>query len=750
MPPSFSPERPASAVCMRTGVERGMTTTLTVVALLLVLLALPGFPSDHGPMEWPRGVMAMSFAAVLVAAIPLSLVRRSAPARGWLWTSVAAYVALLGLEPFQLLDQLPAGSTPWLLSLCLIAFGSVAVAASRPIRAGAVCAGLDAALAAVYAGRIPVSHSIIDAVGLGLLAAGLITGVRVLRIRADRADQSELTAQLLFEDQRRQTAIEAERVQTDALLHDSVLAALLAAAGNEVPGRATSMAQSALDVISDADQHPVMQPSSVSLGVVLAAVEQDFARLRRDAVIDLTPAADADLPVETANALVSATLQALTNSIEHGGASARRSAVAVRLDRGGVRIVITDDGAGFDVDTVDQERLGVRVSILERVRAAGASAEIRSAPGRGTTVVLEWHPTGPEQPMTRRTPVLRIGLIPRRQLYRVLAAIISVAILTAVSETVLFSRAVGPVIAAVIGLLILPALLRGARTGTMHARTAWAIAAGGVLLCCTATIGLDPTTVDCVSIYWYTCGVLAGAVMVWMSGHHAPPIVAVVFQVAQITLWAGPTGAIRLGLAAEIVLVIAGLMMHRAVRSVSAAADVSAAKQRDLTSRQADLDAFHLERRQRLQRANSTAAPMLRHIVHQQGVLDSGSRAECRILEQALRDEIRGRRLLNAAVRRVVSGLRRRGAYVQVLDDGGLDGVQSDALDTLLDDAARRLEALDSARVVIRTGQPDSDTALTIVASTPDETAAALGLDADDEVDLWMNIPRPAGASMAG
>ena len=478
MPPSLFPKRSAGAICMKTGVERGMITTLAVVALLLVLLALPGFPSDHVPVIWPQSVVSLCFAAVLVAAVPAAIVGRQDPAHRWLWTSVAAYVALLALEPFVLRDPLSAGSTPWLLSLCFVAFGSVAVAESGSVSAGVICAGLDAALAAVYAGRIPVSHSVIDAVGLGLLAAGLIVGVRVLRTRADRADRAELAAQRLFEDQRRQTAIEAERVQTDALLHDSVLAALLAAAGYEAPGRATSMAQSALDIISNADQHPVMQPSVVSLGTVLASLEQDITPLRDHAHIDLTSAADTDLPVETANALVAATLQALTNSIRHAGPSARRSAVAARLDDGGIRIVITDNGAGFTVDTVNQERLGVRISILERVHSAGASAEILSAPGQGTTVVLEWHPTGTEQPITRRTPVLRIGLIPRRQLYRALAALISVAILTAVSETVLFSRAVGPVIAAVIGLLILPALLSGARTGTMRSRTAWAIATG--------------------------------------------------------------------------------------------------------------------------------------------------------------------------------------------------------------------------------------------------------------------------------
>ena len=96
-----------------------------------------------------------------------------------------------------------------------------------------------------------------------------------------------------------------------------------------------------------------------------------------------------------------------------------------------------------------------------------------------------------------------------------------------------------------------------------------------------------------------------------------------------------------------------------------------------------------------------------------------------------------------------VSSHRRRGALVQVLDDGGLENVTAATLDTLLNDAAHRLEPVHSSRIIIRTGQPDSGTAITIVASTPDETAAALGLDADDEVDLWYTIPYPDTVTLA-
>ncbi|GAA4266652.1 ATP-binding protein [Frondihabitans peucedani] len=731
------------------GVERGVVIVISVVGFLLALLAVPDFSHDHLPTTSPWMLESVVFGMLQVAAPPLALTRKGAPAAVWLWVSVAANVALLAFEPFLLRTPLPDGATPWLLSMALVGFGCVAVSEKRPIRAAVICLGLTAALTTVYAGRIPASHSIIDGVGLALLSCSLVAGMKVLRARADRADRIEHDAQLLFETQNRQTALEKERTATDSLLHDSVLAAFLSAASGEAPDRATSMAASALRVISDTNDHPVMHAATIRWEDAVKKHLAEWELFRPHARIDLAPHLDVILPPATADALLAAALQALTNSVKHAGPVSHRSLIATSLPGGGVQILVSDDGKGFNASSISAERLGVRVSILESVHQAGGSADIRSIPGQGTTATLRWHPPTPSQTSGSKPKAVRIALIPQHQMLRILSAVVIMAILTAISETALFSRAIGPLIAAGIGLLLLPALFRGAKTGTMRRLTAWGIAAGGMVLCCTATIGLDPSAVNAGSLYWYTCGILAGAVIVWTTGHPGPPIVTLTFQIAQLTLWAGPTGAIRLGLAAEIVIVIAGLMMRRAIRRVSVAADISADTQRTLTLQQTQLDAFHLERRDRLHHTRATAAPMLHHIIKQRGLLDQVGRTECRVLEQALRDEIRGRHLLNPTMRDVISTHRRRGAYVQVLDDGGLDHYHPDTLNILIDNAAAQIKQLRSARIILRTGTSDTDTAITIVASTPDETAAALGLDADDDVDLWATIPHPHEVQLA-
>ena len=52
---------------------------------------------------------------------------------------------------------------------------------------------------------------------------------------------------------------------------------------------------------------------------------------------------------------------------------------------------MVDDGRGFDLDAVPPQRLGVRVSMLEASRRAGVQARLRTAPGRGTELVLGWN-----------------------------------------------------------------------------------------------------------------------------------------------------------------------------------------------------------------------------------------------------------------------------------------------------------------------------------------------------------------------
>jgi hypothetical protein len=58
-------------------------------------------------------------------------------------------------------------------------------------------------------------------------------------------------------------------------------------------------------------------------------------------------------------------------------------------------VTIADDGIGFDPARVDPARSGLRNSVRARLSDAGGHAEIISAPGEGTSVVLTWSPPPP-------------------------------------------------------------------------------------------------------------------------------------------------------------------------------------------------------------------------------------------------------------------------------------------------------------------------------------------------------------------
>jgi signal transduction histidine kinase len=83
----------------------------------------------------------------------------------------------------------------------------------------------------------------------------------------------------------------------------------------------------------------------------------------------------------------------MMNSLQHAGTSAetitRRLVISGHGDEG-VAIDVVDDGAGFDQRRIPTERLGLRVSIKERVAQAGGLVTIESAPGEGTAVRIRW------------------------------------------------------------------------------------------------------------------------------------------------------------------------------------------------------------------------------------------------------------------------------------------------------------------------------------------------------------------------
>lgn len=94
------------------------------------------------------------------------------------------------------------------------------------------------------------------------------------------------------------------------------------------------------------------------------------------------------LPPGVADALASATHEALNNVARHAGATICN--VNVHRRGWGVEVVVSDNGRGFDPSRLPTGRLGLRESVLRRVDEVGGHATIASGKGQGTRIELVW------------------------------------------------------------------------------------------------------------------------------------------------------------------------------------------------------------------------------------------------------------------------------------------------------------------------------------------------------------------------
>ena len=85
--------------------------------------------------------------------------------------------------------------------------------------------------------------------------------------------------------------------------------------------------------------------------------------------------------------LVRAAREAASNAAVHAGVT-DLSVYAEASDRR-VDLFVRDRGKGFDPSAIDEDRRGVRESIVGRMARHGGTAEVHSAPGEGTEIVLE-------------------------------------------------------------------------------------------------------------------------------------------------------------------------------------------------------------------------------------------------------------------------------------------------------------------------------------------------------------------------
>ncbi|GAA1479913.1 hypothetical protein GCM10009624_03530 [Gordonia sinesedis] len=188
-------------------------------------------------------------------------------------------------------------------------------------------------------------------------------------------------------------ARETERARFDALIHDRVIATLVAASSGRDDPRLGAQARTALAELDAAAQPPDgtdMGPDEVvaRLRATVTAVDDDtevMVQRHGDPSVE-----EPNYPADVVAALGEALGEAVRNSGRHAGLDADR-AVLLEIGEDAIRATAVDDGIGFDVGAVPPERLGIEVSVRQRMAAlTGGGSRVHSEVGRGTTVQVWW------------------------------------------------------------------------------------------------------------------------------------------------------------------------------------------------------------------------------------------------------------------------------------------------------------------------------------------------------------------------
>lgn len=375
-------------------IERIVTFVIGVGSAALAAQALAVWFGEPAAREGMRLVLAVCVFASLALMVAACLAGRLVDPGATLFAIV--FPAALLAWPFAV----PGGvafvtDPPWmwfLLNVCTVA----AVVAFPLALQIAWAVGVPVLYAAVrIAGAGADGEAIVlDAVFALILGGVLVTLGWMLRAMAHGIDRARVEANAAVAEAADAEAAERERIAVAALMHDSVLAALIAASrsgGDREAALVAAMAREALTRLADADRRAAPGGDDpVPAGALADDLRRSASALGVTAPVTSAIEAGAlDVPGPVARALVQAAVQALTNAAEH--ARGRGVGVTLSADADRVRIVVRDAGDGFDVRAVPDDRLGIRGSIVARMAAVAGSTSIESGPG-GTTVALVWEP----------------------------------------------------------------------------------------------------------------------------------------------------------------------------------------------------------------------------------------------------------------------------------------------------------------------------------------------------------------------
>lgn len=391
-----------------------MTTLRSVVAYLATMIRCAGIAyvivqvilwhSFYVGSAWRLMVPTLAVAWAAMAAIYL---RRHWPSEWLACIDCAVYLALAlgaqGCVPSAVRDN----AFSWLVismsgQLIVPAWYAPSVL-SVPLAVGLPLAYWGGAMLQPVTDMRTLTGSVTLLLIVGLVHAG---GRRMLYRRAAAADADLARADRAAARRCAVLCGDIERREHERLVHDTVLNTLtaLARSGGAVAGVVARCRQDVALIEAALGADDLAGDSARPSVDLRDEVRSVAATMRARGLIVHLETDDAEqvaIPARVVAAIANAVREALSNAAVHAGTgeawvSIRQAAPEDDADVPRLRVVVRDEGAGFDPVRAGETRLGLRKSITERTAECGGQASIRSAPGQGTEVSLLW--PAPEPP----------------------------------------------------------------------------------------------------------------------------------------------------------------------------------------------------------------------------------------------------------------------------------------------------------------------------------------------------------------
>ncbi|MGW6056621.1 ATP-binding protein [Streptomyces sp. NPDC055189] len=322
-----------------------------------------------------KGQLVALLAMVVVAMVFVGNVDLGSSTKAYLWPTllVAAGVALVWRQADN------ARRARWMAVGRRRRTLTIARAGAGVLLVGAGVSGI-----VVLQGSTSHLSSVLQAALAVLVGVALLAGPYLVRMMQDLSEERLMRIRA------------QERAEVAAHVHDSVLHTLTLIQRNaENAGEVRRLARAQERDLRQWLYKPegTGKDEADEPDTLAEAVRRDAAEVEDKHGVPIEVVIVGDCPLDDRlTAQTQAAREAMVNAAKYGGEG---GAVQVFAEVEGetVFVSVRDRGPGFDLDSVPDDRMGVRESIIGRMQRNGGTARLRAVPGGGTEVELEMERT---------------------------------------------------------------------------------------------------------------------------------------------------------------------------------------------------------------------------------------------------------------------------------------------------------------------------------------------------------------------